>query len=124
MFDFLKRFTAAEHVGAFEKHPGVTIDGAWLRDALVNVLTGEKVPQRTYTIGHNGRGSLVLAEQEFRDLLMAMIKMAEVMSPGFVQPAPVKLPVFKPAARAAGHVLGRGGGLTPWFPSHRNSRAR
>lgn len=113
MFDFLKRFAAAEHVGAFEKHPGVTIDGAWLRDALVNVLYGPKVPQRTYTIGHNGRGSLVLAEQEFRDLLMSMIKMAEVMTPGYFEagrpvpphvsgsPTPVVSSSFQPAEQQA-----------------------
>lgn len=90
MFDFLKRFTPAEHVGEFEKTPGINIDGAWLREALVNVLSGEKVPQVTYTIGVQGRGSLVVAEQEFRDLLMAMIKMAEVRSPGYVPPKPVE----------------------------------
>lgn len=87
MFDFLKRFAAAEHVGVFEKTPGVNIDGAFLRNALVNVLFGEKVPAVTYTIGVNGRGSLVVEEQEFRDLLMSMIKMAEVRSPGYFPPA-------------------------------------
>jgi hypothetical protein len=84
MFDFLNRFRPAEHVGVFEKNPGINIDGAFVGDALVNVLFGEKVPQITYTIGVGGRGSLVVAEQEFRDLLMSMVKMAEVRSPGYM----------------------------------------
>lgn len=87
MFDFLKRFRPAEHVGAFEKTPGITIDGAFVGNALVNILYGEKVPQRTYTIGVNGRGSLVVDEQEFRDLLMSMVKSAEVLTLGYVAPA-------------------------------------
>lgn len=87
MFSFLNRFSKAEHVGVFEKTPGINIDGSWKGNALVNVLFGDKVPRITYTIGVNGRGSLVVEEQEFRDLLMSMILMAEVRSPGFVPPA-------------------------------------
>jgi hypothetical protein len=58
-----------------------------LATLLVNILYGEKVPQRTYTIGVNGRGSLVVDEQEFRDLLMSMVKSAEVLTLGYVAPA-------------------------------------
>lgn len=86
MFDFLKRFRPAEHVGAFEQSPGINIDGAFVGNALVNILFGENVPQRTYTVGVGGRGSLVVAEQEFRDLLMSMLKTAEVMTLGYVPP--------------------------------------
>lgn len=87
MFDFLRRLPTAEVTGKFEKSPGVTIDGAFRQNALVNVLFGEKVPRVTYTIGVNGRGSLVMEEEEFRDLLTTMIKMFEVRSPGYVAPA-------------------------------------
>lgn len=87
MFDFLKRFRPAEHVGVFEKTPGINIDGAFVGNALVNILFGDNVPQRSYTIGVGGRGTLCLAEQEFRDLLMSMVKTAEVMTLGYVAPA-------------------------------------
>lgn len=87
MFDFLARLPVAETTGEFPKSPGVNIDATFLRNALVNVLSGEKVPNTTYTIGVNGRGSLVMEEAEFRDLLSSMIKMFEVRSPGYVPPA-------------------------------------
>lgn len=90
MFSFLNRFSKAEHVGVFEKTPGINIDGAWKGNALVNILFGEKVPRITYTIGVNGRGSLVVEEQEFRDLLMSMILVAETRSPGYVPPKPAE----------------------------------
>jgi hypothetical protein len=86
-FEFLRSLPEAGYVGAFEKSPGINIDGAFIGNALVNILFGEKVPAKTYTIGVNGRGSLVMEEQEFRDLLASMIKTFESQKLGFVPPA-------------------------------------
>lgn len=101
MFDFLKRLPVAQITGVFEKSPGVNIDGSFLRNALVNVLFGEKVPRITYTIGMSGRGSLVMEEEEFRDLLTTMIKMFEVRSPGYVAPKLPEVPGFLTGDRVA-----------------------
>jgi hypothetical protein len=83
-FHFLTRLPDAQMSGVIEKHPGVMIDGAWAGEhALVNALFGDKVPQTTYTIGITGRGTLQMGEQEFRDLLSAMLAVFESRSPGF-----------------------------------------
>lgn len=83
-FHFLTRLPDAQMSGVVEKQPGVMIDGAWAGNhALVNALFGEKVPQTTYTIGITGRGTLQMGEQEFRDLLSAMLAVFESRSPGF-----------------------------------------
>ncbi len=101
MFDFLRRLPVANITGVFEKTPGVNIDATFLRNALVNVLFGEKVPRVTYTVGVNGRGSLVVEEDEFRDLLAGMIKMFEVRSPGYVAPALPDVPGILTGAQVA-----------------------
>lgn len=100
-FDFLKRLPDAQLSGEIEKSPGVLINGAWSGNhALVNVLYGEKLPQPTYTIGITGRGTLQIGEQEFRDLLSAMLAVFEVRSPGFAakgeptSPAMAALPIL------------------------------
>ena len=83
-FYFLCRLPEAQMSGIVDKAPGVQIDGAWAGEhALVNVLFGEKVAQPTYTIGITGRGTLQMPEQEFRDLLSAMLAVFESRSPGF-----------------------------------------
>jgi len=83
-FAFLARLPEAHMSGVVDKAPGVQIDGAWAGDhALVNCLFGEKMPQPTYTIGITGRGTLQMGEQEFRDLLSAMLAVFESRSPGF-----------------------------------------
>lgn len=103
-FSFLCRLPDAQMSGVVEKSPGVQIDGAWAGEhALVNVLFGEKVNQPTYTIGITGRGTLQMPEQEFRDLLSAMLAVFESRSPGFAakgtptSPSATALPVM-PAA--------------------------
>ena len=83
-FSFLTRLPDAELSGSVEKAPGVMIDGAWSGErALTNVLYGEKVAEPTYTIGITGRGTLQMGEQEFRELLSAMLGLFESRSPGF-----------------------------------------
>ena len=83
-FAFLTRLPDAQMSGVVDKAPGVQIDGAWSGEhALVNVLFGEKVPVPTYTIGITGRGTLQMTEQDFRDLLSAMLAVFESRSPGF-----------------------------------------
>ena len=84
-FHFLTRLPDAQMSGIVEKAPGVMIDGAWAgQHALANCLFGDKVPQTTYTIGITGRGTLQMGEQEFRDLLSAMLALFESRSPGFI----------------------------------------
>ena len=73
MFDFLASLPEAQTTGVVSRAPGILIDGAFIGNTLVNVLFGENVPNTTYTVGINGRGSLVMEEQEFRDLLSSML---------------------------------------------------
>lgn len=90
-YDFLDRLPASTMTGEFERSPGVNINGTFAGNALVNVLSGTNVPTTTYTVGIGGRGSLVMEEQEYRDLLSSMLFLFEARSPGFISPldAPV-----------------------------------
>jgi hypothetical protein len=82
-FEFLARLPDAQMSGEVVREPGVLINGAWCgKHALVNVLYGDKMPNPTYTIGIAGRGTLQMAEQEFRELLSSMLALFEMRSPG------------------------------------------
>jgi hypothetical protein len=81
---FDKFLPEAQLTGEFQKAPGINIDGSFCRNALVNVIHGDAVPTKTYTIGVNGRGSLVMEEQEFRDLLASMALLFDSRQPGYV----------------------------------------
>lgn len=103
-FEFLTRLPDAQISGEVEKSPGVIINGAWAGEhALVNILYGDKIPNQTYTIGITGRGTLQMGEQEYRDLLSAMLALFEVRSPGFAakgnitSPSSAGLPVMSSA---------------------------
>ena len=77
MFDFLADLPQAQGSRAFERSPGVTIDGYYqnlaLISRLVNSIKGESIS--SYTIGIQGRGTLNIPETEFDDLLACMIGM-------------------------------------------------
>lgn len=80
---FLNRLPTTNLSGPVEKSDGVMIEGAWTGEhALVNILYGDEVPQNTYTIGITGRGTLQMPEQEFRDLLSAMLGLFESRAAG------------------------------------------
>jgi hypothetical protein len=82
-FEFLSRLPDAQLSGEVERADGVLINGAWCgKHALVNVLYGDKMPNPTYTIGIAGRGTLQMAEQEYRELLSSMLALFEMRSPG------------------------------------------
>lgn len=84
---FFDRLPKAHSTGEFQKAPGVSIDGTFCNNALINVIHGDNVPVKTYTVGVNGRGSLVMEEGEFRDLLAAAALLFDSRQLGYVTPA-------------------------------------
>lgn len=73
MLEFLESLPIAQPVTRVERGPGVNVDGAFLGAALISMLSGENVPVRTTEIGIRGRGSLVLDDTAFDELLSSMI---------------------------------------------------
>jgi len=81
-FAFINRLPEATITQPFEKHTGVFVQAALVegpgRNVFVEVISGPKVPVRTYTVNVGGRGALVIAEQEFRDLLSSGLALFEI----------------------------------------------
>lgn len=93
-FAFLARLSDATITQPVEKSPGVFIQGAFIegvgRNVIIETVFGPNVPAPIYTLNIGGRGSLVLGEQEFRDIASASIAMFEVrQSPSKTEPTPV-----------------------------------
>ena len=93
-FAFLARLPDATITQPFEKHEGVFIQGAFIegvgRTVVIETVFGPKVPAPIYTLNIGGRGSLVMDEQQFRDIASAAIALFEVrQSPGKTEPTPV-----------------------------------
>lgn len=91
-FDFLKRLPEATLTAPFEKHPGIFIQAALIegpgRNVFIECIFGPNVPNVTYTVNVGGRGSLVIPEQEFRDLLSSGLALFEVRTTAKEEPTP------------------------------------
>ena len=85
-FDFIARLPEATITQPYEKHPGVFIQAALIegpgRNVFIEVIYGPKVPVVTYTVNVGGRGALVIAEQEFRDLISSGLALFEIRTTG------------------------------------------
>ena len=81
-FAFIARLPEAAITQPYEKHPGVFIQAALIegpgRNVFIEAIFGPNVPTVTYTVNVGGRGSLVIAEQEFRDLLSSGLALFEI----------------------------------------------
>lgn len=101
-FDFLKRLPDATLTEPYEKHPGIFIQAALIegpgRNVFIEAIFGPNVPQVTYTVNVGGRGSLVIPEQEFRDLLSSGLALFEARSPGFASKGNKPTPLSSIAA--------------------------
>lgn len=86
-FAFISRLPDATLTAPFEKHPGVFISAALVegkgRNVIIETLHGEAVREPVYTLNVGGRGSLVIGEQEFRDIVSAGLAMFEARQKGF-----------------------------------------
>lgn len=78
MLEFLETLPIATPVPLVERGEGVLVDGAYLGSALISTLHGANVPVRTTEIGVRGRGSLVLDDTAFDELLSAMIMVRHI----------------------------------------------
>ncbi len=96
-FEFIARLPEATITNPYEKHPGVFIQAALIegpgRNVFIEVIYGPKVPTVTYTVNVGGRGALVIAEQEFRDLLSSGLALFEVRTTGKDGPTPTSAAV-------------------------------
>jgi hypothetical protein len=85
-FDFIARLPEATITAPFEKHPGIFVQAALIegpgRNVFIEVIYGPNVPVVTYTVNVGGRGALVIAEQEFRDLVSSGLALFEIRSTG------------------------------------------
>lgn len=79
---YLARLPDATLTQPYEKHPGVFVQAALVegpgRNVFIEVIFGPNVPVTTYTVNVGGRGALVIAEQEFRDLLVSGLFLFEM----------------------------------------------
>lgn len=86
-FAFIARLPQATLTPPFEKHPGVFISASLVegkgRQVVIETLHGDTVREPVYTLNVGGRGSLVVAEQEFRDIVSAGLAMFEARQKGF-----------------------------------------
>lgn len=91
-FAFIARLPEATLTQPVEKHPGVFIQAALIegpgRNVFIEAIFGPKVPTVTYTVNVGGRGALVIAEQEFRDLLSSGLALFEVRTTQKDEPTP------------------------------------
>lgn len=80
-FAFIARLPDATITEEFEKHPGIFIRAALCegkdRNVFIECVYGPQVPVPVYTLNVGGRGSLVLGEQEFRDIVSASLALFE-----------------------------------------------
>ena len=91
-FAFIARLPEASITQPFEKHPGVFVQAALIegpgRNVFIEAIFGDKVPTVTYTVNVGGRGALVIAEQEFRDLLSSGLALFEIRTSAKEAPTP------------------------------------
>jgi len=91
-FDFITRLPEASITQPYEKHPGIFIQAALIegpgRNVFIEAIFGPNVPTVTYTVNVGGRGSLVIAEQEFRDLLSSGLALFEIRTTASEAPTP------------------------------------
>jgi hypothetical protein len=80
--EYLNRLPEATITQPYEKHPGIFVQAALVegpgRNVFIEAIFGPNVPVTTYTINVGGRGALVIAEQEFRDLLSSALFLFEI----------------------------------------------
>lgn len=92
-FAFIARLPDATVTQPFEKHEGIFIQAALIegkgRNVFIECVSGPAVPTPVYTLNVGGRGSLVLGEQEFRDIASAALALFEIrQSPVKTEPTP------------------------------------
>lgn len=86
-FAFIARLPEATITDEFVKSEGVNIRATLVegpgRNVVIEAIYGDNVPAPVYTVNVGGRGSLVIGETEFRDLVSAGLAMFEGKQSGF-----------------------------------------
>lgn len=81
-FAYITRLADATITEPFEKHPGIFIQAALIegegRNVFIEAVFGPNVPAPVYTLNVGGRGSLVLGEREFRDIVSVGLSLFEL----------------------------------------------